>query len=107
MPTRTVIFRTSPVQSGRVEYYSLAADLFKLAAATPGFVAAKTFTASDGEEMTVVEFESDEALNTWRSNAAHQAAMKSSSRFFADYRITVFGDPIRDYGVADTRAYRK
>ncbi len=107
MPTRTVTFRTYTVEAARGEYYASATELFKLAAATPGFVAAKTFTASDGEELTVVEFASDEALNAWRSNAEHRAAQKSSGRFFADYRITVFGDPIRDYGVAGNKPYRK
>ncbi len=104
---RTVIFRTYTREASRSEYYASASELFKLAAATPGFVAAKTFIASDGEELTVVEFASDEALNAWRNNAQHQAAQKSSDKFFADYRITVFGDPLRDYGIANGKPWRK
>jgi heme-degrading monooxygenase HmoA len=104
---RTVVFRTFPKEDNRAEYYATAAQLFKIAAAMPGFVAAKSFAASDGEELTLVEFESDQALNAWRAHAEHLAAQKSSGRFFADYRITVFGDPVRDYGVKDQQPYRK
>lgn len=107
MPTRTVVFRTYTVEEARAEYYAAAEQLFKIAAAMPGFVAAKTFSAPDGEELTIVEFESDEALNAWRQRAEHLAAQKSSGKFFADYRITVFGDPLRDYGIKDRTPYRK
>ncbi len=107
MPMRTVIFRTYSVDETRAEYYATAEPLFKIAAAMPGFVAAKTFVAPDGEELTVVEFESDEALNAWRQQAEHLAAQKSSGKFFSDYRITVFGDPLRDYGIKRKQPYRK
>lgn len=91
----------------RAEYYAAAEQLFKTAAAMPGFVAAKTFAAADGEELTVVEFESEEALNAWRRHAEPLAAQKSSDRFFSDYRITVFSDPLRDYGIKQKEPYRK
>jgi len=104
---RTVVFRTYPIAETRAEYAASAAELFKLAAAMPGFVAGKTFIAPDGEELTMVEFASDEALNAWRRNAEHLAAQKSSARFFANYRITVFGDPIREYGTAAHRPAQK
>jgi heme-degrading monooxygenase HmoA len=104
---RTVIFRTFLVDEGRAEYYAAAKQLFKTAAAMPGFVAAKTFAAPDGEELTVVEFESDEALIAWRRHAEHLAAQKSSDKFFSDYRITVFGDPLRDYGIERKQPDRK
>ncbi len=107
MSARTVVFRTYPIEENRAEYYASAAELFKLAAAMPGFVAGKTFTAPDGEELTVVEFASDEALNAWRRNAEHLAAQKSSGRFFANYRITVFGDPLREYGIEGRRPPQK
>ncbi len=104
---RTVVFRTYPVDESRAEYLSTAGELFKIAAAMPGFVAAKTFAAPDGEELTVVEFDSDQALNAWRQHAEHLAAQKSSGKFFSDYRITVFGDPLRDYGIKRKQPYRK
>jgi len=107
LSTRTVVFRTYLVDDSRAEYYAAAEQLFKTAAAMPGFVAAKTFAAADGEELTVVEFESDEALNAWRRHAEHLAAQKFSGRFFADYRITVYGDPLRDYGIKEKEPYRK
>ena len=103
MSARTIVFRTFPIEENRAEYYALAAELFKLAAGMPGFVAGKTFIAPDGEELTMVEFASDEALNAWRRNAEHLTAQKSTARFFANYRITVFGDPIREYGIEGQR----
>ncbi|MBF6569965.1 MAG: antibiotic biosynthesis monooxygenase [Candidatus Binataceae bacterium] len=98
---RTVIFRTYPRSETKPEYYAEAERLMKIAVAMPGFIASKFFTASDGEEVTIVEFESDAALNAWRQHPDHVAVQKNSSRFFSDYRITVFAEPERDYGVKD------
>lgn len=97
----TVVFRTYPRAETKLEYYAEAERLMKIAVAMPGFIASKSFTASDGEEVTIVEFESDAALNAWRQHPDHVAAQKNSGRFFTDYRITVFAGPERDYGVKD------
>jgi len=96
---RTVVFRTYLVQENIEKYYSTTKKLQEIAVSVPGFIAFKNFVAPDGEEITIVEFESEEALTAWRDNPEHLAARKISDRFFTDYRITTFGEPLRDYGV--------
>lgn len=56
----------------------------------PGFVSFKTFTASDGERVSIVEFDSIEHHNDWRDEPAHRAAQERGRRdFYSEYQITV------------------
>ena len=42
--------------------------MYALASAMPGFVSYKDFSASDGESLTLVEFESEQTLLAWRDH---------------------------------------
>jgi heme-degrading monooxygenase HmoA len=44
------------------EYGPTAERMDKLAAAMPGYISHKEFTADDGERVTIVEFASEEAM---------------------------------------------
>ncbi|HEY6729215.1 MAG TPA: antibiotic biosynthesis monooxygenase [Polyangiaceae bacterium] len=61
-----------------------------LAATMPGFVSYKDFAAPDGENVTVVEFETMEAQLQWRAHPEHAAAQRAArERYFAEYKISV------------------
>jgi heme-degrading monooxygenase HmoA len=67
-----------------------------LATSMPGFISYRDYTSSDGESVTVVEFESHETLAAWRNHPEHQAAQEMGrARWFSSYRITV-ADVVRD-----------
>ena len=71
--------------------------MYELASGMPGFVSYKDFTAADGENVSLVEFESLDTLSAWRNHPEHKAVQERGRReFFAEYRIQVCS-PVRDY----------
>jgi heme-degrading monooxygenase HmoA len=48
------------------------------------------YGADDGERVTIVEFEHEEGLRTWRSNPEHLTAQKlARQKYYAEYHIQV------------------
>ena len=71
--------------------------MYQLATAMPGFVSYKDFAAGDGENVSIVEFESEETLAAWRNHPEHKAAQqRGRDEFFSEYHIQVCA-PLRDY----------
>ncbi len=70
------------------EYASLAAEMEALSRAMPGFVEIKTFTADDGERLSLVTFANRAAHDAWRDHPAHRSAQQRE-RLYASYAITV------------------
>jgi heme-degrading monooxygenase HmoA len=61
-----------------------------IATAMPGFVSYKDYTAEDGENVTVVEFDSEAEQLAWRNHAEHRDAQERGRReFFSEYQIQV------------------
>lgn len=79
------------------ELGAMAQRMYELASAMPGFVSYKDFVAEDGENVSIVEFESPEALAAWRNHPEHVLAQaRGRAEFFAEYHIQVCA-PVRDY----------
>lgn len=71
-------------------YGPLAAHMSELASSIPGYVSHKGFVAEDGERVTIVEFESDEALREWKSHPEHMNAKKRGfAEFYSNFRYQV------------------
>ena len=71
--------------------------MYELASGMPGFVSYKDFAAPDGENVSIVEFESHETLAAWRDHPEHKLAQeRGRTDFFAEYRIQVC-TAVRDY----------
>lgn len=71
--------------------------MYELAAAIPGYISYKDFTAEDGENVSIIEFASPEALATWYEHPEHKAAQqRGREEFFTEYHIQVC-TPVRDY----------
>jgi heme-degrading monooxygenase HmoA len=69
-----------------------------LARQMPGFISYKDFASPDGENVTIVEFESAETLEAWRHHPEHLEAQRlGREQYFAEYRIQVC-TPLRSYG---------
>ncbi len=85
-----VVFRSRLSPDSDEDYEATAARMDTLAATMPGYIAHKAFTAEDGERLTLVEFESEEAIAVWRSHPEHVAAQhKGRSKFYSEFRLTV------------------
>jgi heme-degrading monooxygenase HmoA len=79
------------------ELGAMAQRMSELASGMPGFISYKDFVAEDGENVSIVEFESAETLSAWRDHPEHRAVQtRGRTDFFAEYRIQVC-TPIRDY----------
>jgi heme-degrading monooxygenase HmoA len=61
-----------------------------LARTMPGYLSHKGFFADDGERVTIVEFEHEEGLRTWRRNPEHIAAQKlAREKYYTEYHVQV------------------
>jgi len=84
------IFRTK-LRSEHADDYLVWADrMYALAGTMPGFISHKTFTAEDGERVTIVEFESEEAQAAWRNHPEHVEAQRlGRDKFYLEYDLKV------------------
>ena len=84
------VFRTRLNPGVQDEYGPVAAHMSELAQAMPGYVSHKGFVAADGERVTVVEFESEEALEAWRFHPEHVKAKRSGVQaFYSEYKFQI------------------
>lgn len=71
-------------------YPAVAEEMGERAAGMPGFVEYKTFTAPDGERVTIAVFDSAEHQKAWREDAAHRRAQQQGRRdFYSSYSVSV------------------
>ena|ERR1700761_260845 len=84
------VFR-SRLKPGLSDEYGAAVErMSELAQTMPGYISHKTFLAPDGERCTIVEFENEEGLRVWRTNAEHLAAQKMArQKYYTDYSVQV------------------
>ena len=71
-------------------YAELAIEIDALASRQPGFVDRKTFTADDGERVTVVTFADQASHDAWRAHARHREAQsRGRAELYDSYLIQV------------------
>ena len=69
-------------------YNTLAEEASVLARAVPGFLEEKTFTATDGERVTVVLFADHISHQTWRDHPRHQEVQTiGRTKLYAEYCV--------------------
>jgi heme-degrading monooxygenase HmoA len=84
------VFRTRLNPGAQEEYGPMAKRMSELARTVPGYISHKGFTADDGERVTIVEFETEDALRQWQINPDHATAKKRGIQsFFSDYRYQI------------------
>jgi heme-degrading monooxygenase HmoA len=91
------LFRSRLRPEHQKEYEEWSERMHALASKMPGFLAIKTFSAEDGERVSIVEFESEEATRKWREHPEHRLAQELGRKlFYSEYGIQVC-QPIRTY----------
>ena len=84
------VFRSRLNPESQEEYMQWAARMSELATTIPGYISHKGFVAQDGERVTIVEFETEEAMRIWATHPEHVAAKKKGRKtFFTEYQIQV------------------
>jgi heme-degrading monooxygenase HmoA len=82
------VFRSRRRADAGDEYHRLAAAMLEAARAVPGFVDFKQFAAEDGEQVSVITFDSEEAQRAWRDDPGHRAAqVRGRESFYAEFSI--------------------
>lgn len=87
----TVVFRTFVrADADMAALEAMGQRMYALGSVMPGFVSYKDFAASDGESLTLVEFETAEQLLAWRNHPEHLAVQeRGRTEMFSSYHITV------------------
>jgi heme-degrading monooxygenase HmoA len=84
------VFRSRLRPGVRDEYVALVERMNALARTMPGYISHKGFFSDDGERVTIVEFEHEEGMKAWRSNAEHQGAQNlAREKYYTAYSVQV------------------
>jgi len=85
-----IVFR-SQLRPGVEEAYGRRVEeIYALAQQMPGLIAAKDFTAEDGERVAIVEFDTEEHLLAWRDLAEHRRAQgQGRETFYSAYSVQI------------------
>ncbi len=84
------VFRSRLAPGGQDEYGPMAKQMSELARNIPGYVSHKGFVAEDGERVTIVEFESEEALEAWKVHPQHRDAKRLGfTKFFSSFKYQI------------------
>ena len=89
-PQIMTVFRNRLVPDAALEYAEYASFVAEMARTMPGFVDAKTFTAADGERVTIVTFADRASHDAWRDHPDHREAQRRGvDHFYSEYTIQV------------------
>src|SRR5690242_8807955 len=84
-----VLFRSKLVDAP-AGYQEMLEEMNMLARSAPGFVDVKSFTADDGERLTLVWWQDEETLKGWRENVRHRMAQRlGRERWYEYYTMEV------------------
>jgi heme-degrading monooxygenase HmoA len=85
-----ILFRSRLTAAAGDGYAAMAAQMDAHARTFPGFIDVKSFTADDGERLTVVWWENAETLEAWANDARHRAAQRAGrDEWYAYYKMDV------------------
>ncbi|MGA2565267.1 MAG: antibiotic biosynthesis monooxygenase [Pseudolabrys sp.] len=84
------VFRSRLMPGLREEYVAMVDRMVEIAAAMPSYISHKGFFAEDGERVTIVEFESEEAQRAWRMRPEHRDAQRKGREvYYQDFSVQV------------------
>ena len=84
------VFRSRLKPEAQEEYMACASRMSELARKMPGYISHKGFVAEDGERVTIVEFESEEAQRAWSLHPEHvEAQRKARTDFYSEFCVQV------------------
>lgn len=85
-----VLFRSKLTDAAGDAYAAMAAEMDARARTVPGSIDVKSYTAEDGERLTVVWWEDPESLRVWAEDRRHrQAQAKGRADWYEYYKMDV------------------
>jgi heme-degrading monooxygenase HmoA len=86
----TTVFRSRRKPDAEAEYHRASHEMRQRARAMPDFVEFKTFTAEDGEKVSLITFATSDAQRQWRDDLRHRAAdQRGRDAFYLGYSVEV------------------
>jgi heme-degrading monooxygenase HmoA len=84
------IFRNRLKPENLEDYYATAKRMSEIARTMPGYISHKTFTAEDGERVTIVEFADEASQRGWATEMRHvEAKKKGRADFYTEYKLQI------------------
>jgi heme-degrading monooxygenase HmoA len=80
-----ILFRSKLTGQAGEDYQAMNAELETLVRENPGFVDVKSYTAQDGERLTVVWWRDEQSLAEWRNLARHREAQNTGRQKWYEY----------------------
>ncbi|PVE26220.1 antibiotic biosynthesis monooxygenase [Microvirga sp. KLBC 81] len=85
-----VVFRNRLREGIEKAYKDEAQAMSVIAREMPGYISHKSFTADDGERVTIVEYESEAAVRAWARDPRHVAAKRLGRKeFYSEYKVQI------------------
>ncbi len=85
-----IIFRSRLTPAAGQDYQDLDAELERLVHEQSGYVAHKSYRATDGERLTLVWFRDQESLRSWKTHPRHlEAQRRGRERWYEFYEMDV------------------
>ncbi len=79
------------------EYRAALARMIELVKSMPGYISSEDYVGEDGKEISLVRFESLEALEAWRDLPEHVEIQKQArARYYEWYHVEVL-TTVREY----------
>jgi heme-degrading monooxygenase HmoA len=90
-----ILFRSRLTGLAGEDYAAMDAHMLERARAAPGFVDVKSYTAADGERLTIVRWRDRETLRRWREDAEHRVAQATGRRLWYEWYDMEVAEVIR------------
>jgi heme-degrading monooxygenase HmoA len=84
-PGLIILFRSKLTPEAGDDYQAMDAELDELVRQNPGFIDVKSYTANDGERLTVVWWRDEESLAQWRNLPRHREAQETGRQKWYEY----------------------
>ncbi|RPH69746.1 MAG: antibiotic biosynthesis monooxygenase [Myxococcaceae bacterium] len=85
-----ISFRSRLTAEAGADYQALDAELEKMVHAQPGYVAHKSYLATDGERLTLVWFKDQDSLRSWKMQPRHlEAQHRGREHWYEFYEMEV------------------
>ena len=93
-----VLFRSMLTAEAGDDYATMADEMLARARTLPGFIDFKSFSADDGERLSVIRWESQETLRAWTDDLRHVVAQRLGREKWYEYFRVEVADVVRSYG---------
>ena len=80
-----ILFRSRLTSAAGEDYSASEEHLMQRARAAPGFVDVKSYTAEDGERLTIIRWNDAESLRRWREDPEHREAQEAGRRLWYEF----------------------